>query len=812
MMECCKGGIGEFLPPGQDAKFGLKIVKLKSNDKFEPDKFWGEARSIRTYGSSIRFLAGSSKVPFSERYYINKEDPLLNKFPYPVFEEHFTGWLWFFGLKENVKKRFQDYILVPEIFLQEIHDRKLEADLLLAYPMAKGGEQTLEDFYGKTFTCEDVKGLIIQLLAVILEFYRCGCAHGDIKPANIMVSQISDRKIFRLVDYGSIHSASAPSNSGTRAFYDADLYRTIKRKTGDTLLARVFTDCYALSMTVLAMALGKTPDAGGLFNPRTVTSKWKDIADLWEVINPGNIENLSIEQLEKIVAANTPIQLPVNWTPFEVPLKENVFTELSRGYPVYGKLYKQLRLFSDEAFDPMMRISDIEYNKYIYRQVPEFYHLPLIKDYGKNTMIFHAPDDLQSRKRPTTFSCYTPRNLSNSRPTNAEVKKLMQYGKILDRYFSENCFAEPLLPGKEDIFWCDGALKMLWKKEKEYVLNTRISYEAYFYFLATGEAEFCDQDWQTLLPYFPELEKYGTPERWAAVLNNAKKSPSLHSWAFKLTAFREYVICEARTLSPEEFSKILEYMPELESFGTPEVWNTLLNEIRKNKPYTNYNWIFQLAAFRKYVAGEAKNLSPEDWKMLLKKIPDLEKKFTVPICRKLLKAFAEDMKYACFFANEIFRKKIAKEKLDFSMEQWLCIRKYTCEYEFQIADIIMASSDAVKTFFNFSLSEPAVFLRCFPEDIRAGFNGRSWGKFICINPELLKYMPERIFPFLNRKTWVRILGRYPELIEKCSCLNRFSAREWCSIILQKPELQSFIPENIDFSDQKKRLEKLQNFS
>jgi alanyl-tRNA synthetase len=53
---------------------------------------------------------------------------------------------------------------------------------------------------------------------------------------------------------------------------------------------------------------------------------------------------------------------------------------------------------------------------------------------------------------------------------------------------------------------------------------------------------------------------------------------------------------------------------------------------------------------------------------------------------------------------------------------------------------------------------------------------------------------------------------YPELIEKCSCLNRFSAREWCSIILQKPELQSFIPENIDFSDQKKRLEKLQNFS
>lgn len=508
-MECNRGGIGEFLPPVQKRNFGLKIVRLKNNDNFEPDKFWGEARSIRTYGASIRFLASASKVPLSERYYINKKDPLFRDYQFCSRKENFAQLCWYYFLddKENIKKRFSDYILVPEELLQDIYDRKLEADLLLAYPMAKGGEKNLEDFYGEAFSCEDVKGLIIQILAVILEFYRSGCAHGDIKPANIMVSQIKGKKIFRLVDYGSIHSASSPSNSGTREFYDADLYRKIKEKTEDTLLARVFTDCYALGMTVLAMALGQTPVASGLYNSRCVVGKWPEIKDLWKMIEPNNIENLSIDQLEKIVASNTPIQLPINWTPFEVPLKEKVFFPLSPEYssPVYGKLYEQVRLFREKSFDPMMLISDIKYNKEIYRQVPEFYHLPLIKDMFENRMIFHAPDDLQSKRRPANFSNYTPRNLSNSRPTKSEVKKLMQFGKKLDRFFSENRFAESLWPGKEDIFWCDGALKMLWRKG--YYLDRTVSYETYFRFLATGEAELCDEDWQTLLPHFPELEK-----------------------------------------------------------------------------------------------------------------------------------------------------------------------------------------------------------------------------------------------------------------------------------------------------------------
>ena len=78
------------------------------------------------------------------------------------------------------REHFLMYEPVSKRLLHRIYQQKLDADLLLIYPMAYGGEKNLASYYHEEFSAEEARSLICQISAAILDLYRCGTAHGDI--------------------------------------------------------------------------------------------------------------------------------------------------------------------------------------------------------------------------------------------------------------------------------------------------------------------------------------------------------------------------------------------------------------------------------------------------------------------------------------------------------------------------------------------------------------------------------------------------------------------------------------------------------
>lgn len=708
-----RGGIGEFLPPSNNWGFGLKIVRLMSDSGERNDSFWKEALSIHFYCSSVRFLAGCMKIPLAAHYYINREDPLFRQ--NPCRKENVLSIDALFHsafIKSEPRLRYRDYKPVSEELLKEIYENELTADLLMIYPIAYGGEKNLTSYYGsKQFSPKDARSLICQISATILDLYRCGTAHGDIKPENIMVSELDGNKIFRFTDFGSAHFENAKSNTGTKAFFDSNLYKNILLGTNSALTARVYTDFYALNRTLVSLVLGHHPNSCCV-NEDIVTDRWQEIADLWEKLQ--NLESRTLDDFREL-AAEAKASLDPNWEPyysycneFEPMLPINDSLE-------YGRLHEQIT-FSDQ-FDPLMRIRGIRTNMELCRLFPEFYHIPLIvSHYG---VIFHAPDDAQTEKPPQDFYDYMPCDLNHIHLTAEEAKRLIGYGKKLNAYFQANSNATPYLPRKEDIFRCSGTMKMMWGIRKN-KLKRPIDYGAYFRFLATNRAVF----------------------------------------------------------------------------------------------------------------------KPEDWLILLPLIPELQKKLSRTTCLKLLDRFSRDSSFAWLFGIETFLKHISGENFKFESEHWLKICRYTCRFDDRIdsdtawkmfkavggtnAKILLEnhpviagllrSSPSPETdaelyfhdFHNLRKWDKEAFLMYFPEKRRARFSGREWEKCLHLNPFLIEFMPKELIGKLSRKTWVRLLGAQPDRIKECPCIERFSSREWGSILLQQPHLKKFCPPGVVIPDNMRR--------
>ena len=487
------GGVGEFYPPSGFPCFGLKVVPLLDKDRGRNRNFWNEAKSIHRYCGRVRFLSGSLKIPMAVHYYLHQDDSLgagwrENKRT-PKIAELFRG----VCIERGQLIRYRKYRAIPEELLRRIYDEDLDADLLLVYPMAYGGEKNLSSYYGDdAFFAEDARALIGQVAAAILDLYRCGTAHGDIKPENIMVSEIGGKKLFRLTDFGSAHFEDAPSDSGTKVFYDRVLYETILNKTGSELIARIYTDFYALNRTVLVLALGYLPDnvdAEGKFilvNDDCVTERWPEIREEWEMLQ--QLDRRTMDDFRKL-AAEEPAAVNPDWEPFYSPRIEFDSMIIVNGTMEYGWLHEQIS-FSNR-FDPLMRVSGIETDRAVLKLFPEFCHVPLaVSPYEK---IFHAPDDARTGQPPLNFHDYTPATLDNIQLTDEEKERLTGYGKKLNEYFVENPGARACLPMKEDIFRCGGALKMIWGKQT--TLVRAIDYEAYFRLLAANQADLSPCHW-----------------------------------------------------------------------------------------------------------------------------------------------------------------------------------------------------------------------------------------------------------------------------------------------------------------------------
>ena len=543
------GGVGEFYPPRSGHGFGLKVVRLLDKDGHRNRNFWNEAKSIHRYCAQVRFLAGTMKIPLAVRYYLRGDDPLWRDCWRSERESAITEVFRasFVKIDHEQLNRYRGYEPVSEELLRQIFEQDLDADLLMVYPMAYGGEKNLTSYYHEPFSAGEARALICQISAAILNLYRCETAHGDIKPENIMVSEINGKKLFRLTDFGSAHFEDAPSDSGTNVFYDRALYKKMRDKTGSNLIARVYTDFSALERTVLALALGYLPDQFILVNEDIVTERWPEIREQWEMLQ--DLDRRTLDDFRKL-AAEGPDAVNPEWKPFHSYCDEFDSIVRVKDTLEYGRLHEQIT-FSDQ-YDPLMRVRGIKTDREIWKLFPEFCHTPLtVSSYG---VIFHAPDDSRTGKPPRNFRDYIPCDLNHIRLTAEESERLTGYGKKLNEYFLGHPYARVCLPLKEDIFRCCGALKMIWGKHIHW-LDRPVDYEAYFRYLTTEQADFSVDDWLTLLPHLPELQYKLDRETCLKLLDRYSRN-SRCDWLFGIETFQKHISGEEFIFSPGQWLKV----------------------------------------------------------------------------------------------------------------------------------------------------------------------------------------------------------------------------------------------------------------
>lgn len=113
-IRAARGGVGEFLPPTNGWRFGLKVVRLLDEYGLRNDGFWHEALSVHSYCSSVRFVASCTKIPLAMRYYIRRSDPLFEATCEHCSKPLFLKQLFNACGIKSVPEKFRDYEPIPE--------------------------------------------------------------------------------------------------------------------------------------------------------------------------------------------------------------------------------------------------------------------------------------------------------------------------------------------------------------------------------------------------------------------------------------------------------------------------------------------------------------------------------------------------------------------------------------------------------------------------------------------------------------------------------------------------------------------------
>ena len=373
--------------------FCLKCVPLLQNDGTLNKIFWNEAQSVSVYTSVVRKIPGCAACPIPAQYWIHENDPLFLSFPRQKMSterpKSLTDFISIFDIRPedllDIGFNPAEYWLVPQELLKTIYDShklavetekyklpselynklfasKIKCDLLLTYPIQQGQksldkgildgrERGAED--AQTKEAQEISKMIYQILSAILGLYRNGVAHGDIKPANIMMgrrmfrlasgisattnkelvqspkdklrvaSGISATTNFFLTDMGSIHAGDLESETGSGRFFNFSVFekwKNIKPKTFNrdyigeggfypenkmlpeelkSLLCRTLMDGYALALTIWSQAKGSAPTSS-LVN-RALVEKWQNEKITYAFNTLYDVSNLTIEKMQKIV-------------------------------------------------------------------------------------------------------------------------------------------------------------------------------------------------------------------------------------------------------------------------------------------------------------------------------------------------------------------------------------------------------------------------------------------------------------------------------------------------------------------------------
>ena len=731
-----KGGVGATLADFnfEACGFCLKIAKRL------PEKqrvFWSAAKSIQIWTSLIRFRPEFCKLPRAVEYWIHKED-LKAKFRRAADDDDRFGLqryrlggslcsrrhslrelidcddrLGNYGdLPEELAEVVpEEYILCPDDVLRQIYEEDragypAELDLLLTYPLQQGAKSVAEYLQtGGSFGEKELIACLYQILSAIDHLYRLGCAHGDIKPANVLVDvdESTGEKFFRLTDFDAFYSAAHPSGAGTAAFLPDERSRRALEVhcRGNDLKYRAALDCFALLQTVSCMADRRSsPSSSPSYRiPDFIRKKIFAI----ETFHPAQVEEL-LTKLRRKYHLTTPLfaYLPM--------IGERYDFDVAARCPLgaLGTFHEQLRF---EGFDPLLSIPRKEVE-----DSPELSGLllrPVAAD--RKYLFLHAPDDAESGRRPANFYGYTPKSLADTTPSPGETRTLLAYGKTLNEFFDRHPGkAETFLPAKEEILWVDGELRILWIRR---AVARRVNCEVYFRWLLNGSTRgFSTDDWHTLLFTLPELETALT----APVCRRLREAfpNEMRFWQF--AAFRKHILEKRPPLPLQEWREICRHTDE---------WDALIDE--------ETAWgIFRLTSGRE--TGD-----------LLKTHPK--------IAALLNAAPPYFLDHDAYFAA-------------------LC---------------------------DFGCGGRKLSPRWFAAAMPGTFTAREWSKILCLDPALLPLVPKDQLAALPRKTWVRLLGEFPELRSECPSTERFSASEWCGILLRRPELAEHLPKHIRFSDRER---------
>ena len=528
--------------------FCLKCVPLLQNDGTLNKIFWNEAQSVSVYTSVVRKIPGCAACPIPAQYWIHENDPLFLSFPRQKMSterpKSLTDFISIFDIRPedllDIGFNPAEYWLVPQELLKTIYDShklavetekyklpselynklfasKIKCDLLLTYPIQQGQksldkgildgrESGAED--AQTKEAQEISKMIYQILSAILGLYRNGVAHGDIKPANIMMgrrmfrlaSGISATTNFFLTDMGSIHAGDLESETGSGRFFNFSVFekwKNIKPKTFNrdyigeggfypenkmlpeelkSLLCRTLMDGYALALTIWSQAKGSAPTSS-LVN-RALVEKWQNEKITYAFNTLYDVSNLTIEKMQKIVDLFAGDRSTENMAddyncietygresefPFEVKYREEIEKQTGsksqKEFIEYGYLQEQIN-FSGKV-NPMLRIKGRS-RRY---RLDDFSMQPLIcsRSNGDKPLhtIYYAPDDIAG-SRAVEWEKYTPFSLdwvlsdSENRAalTDDLYRQLLDFGRKIDEKYDPDNY-KFALPYPRDIVKID---------------------------------------------------------------------------------------------------------------------------------------------------------------------------------------------------------------------------------------------------------------------------------------------------------------------------------------------------------------------
>ena len=485
------GNVGMVLKAG--FLYGLKIVPLLKDGGLN-DSFWQEAVSAFSYGAAIRFSKSFLKAPFVPMYWIRAQDKFYCEYKATHNENNPCFLLPFLKSQDcelnGNEELFEDYCFAPPELLQRIFEEKLPADILLVY-FIEWGKTSLShtidhlllshkigaDGNRCGFAADHALSLVSQVLDAILTLHRYGLAHCDIKPGNIMVS----KGLFRLTDFGSVHSENLPSQSGSKAFLHPNRDRIFKNRGLSLLDRRTLEDGYALAMTLYCIATKRqTPSSSPYSAPALISStiikqQWPGlVSDAFDILY--DLWNLTIDKMESLLQRlkrEAPDSFGYSeWHAVTLVLHNYylpLFKTLQKGKKGlrYGHYYEQIRF--NNAFDPLMKPNlhlAYHYEKLgFHGKMWDTMPTPLLNIVNNGrpaTVIFHAPDDLRTGKRAVSFTDYIPYSLANASPTEQDQQEIMQMADIAAGELASNPDCMFWLPSQDHIVRIDGVWKVLW--------------------------------------------------------------------------------------------------------------------------------------------------------------------------------------------------------------------------------------------------------------------------------------------------------------------------------------------------------------